>query len=203
LGKGFAEIAFTPAVAAEQTAHGSRRGYAAVAEHPAPDDRLGADEMAFVAERDSFYLATVNEAGWPYIQHRGGPPGFLRVLDPRTLGFADLRGNKQYISVGNVDGDDRVCLFLMDYVHRERLKIFGHARLTEDPATLARLAVEGYPGVIERGWIIEIAGFDWNCPQHITPRFSEAEVRDVLASRDARIHELEAELAALRASSTG
>ena len=176
MGKEFAEIAFTPRVKAEQTAHGSRRAYAAQAEHPRPDDRFGPDEIAFIAARDSFYLASVSETGWPYVQHRGGPPGFLKVLDERTLGFADFRGNRQYISVGNIEGDDRVCLFLMDYPDQTRLKILGHARLTEDPEIIAKLSTAGYAAKVERGWLIELAGFDWNCDQHITPRYTEAEL---------------------------
>jgi predicted pyridoxine 5'-phosphate oxidase superfamily flavin-nucleotide-binding protein len=194
MGNRFAEIAFTPAVQAEQTAHGSRRAYAAQAELPARDERLGDDEAAFIGARDSFYLASVSETGWPYIQHRGGPPGFLRVLDDRTLGFADFTGNRQYISVGNVGGDDRVCLFLMDYPERTRLKILGHARLTDDPAIVERLVVPDYPAKVERGWLIDIAGFDWNCHKHITPRFSEADVMRAVEPLRARIRELEATL---------
>jgi predicted pyridoxine 5'-phosphate oxidase superfamily flavin-nucleotide-binding protein len=194
MGNRFSEIAFTPAVQAEQTAHGSRRAYAAQADLPARDERLGDDEAAFIGARDSFYLASVSETGWPYIQHRGGPPGFLRVVDDRTLGFADFAGNRQYISVGNVGGDDRVCLFLMDYPERTRLKIFGHARLTEDPAVVERLIVPEYPAKIERGWLIEVAGFDWNCHKHITPRFSEADVVRAVEPLRARIRELEAKL---------
>jgi predicted pyridoxine 5'-phosphate oxidase superfamily flavin-nucleotide-binding protein len=195
MGNRFSEIAFTPAVRAEQEAHGSRRAYAAQADLPARDERLGDDEVAFIGARDSFYLASVGETGWPYVQHRGGPPGFLRVLDDHTLGFADFSGNRQYISVGNVDGDARVCLFLMDYPEQTRLKILGRARLTEDPEIVERLAVPGYPAKIERAWLIDVAGFDWNCHKHITPRFSEAEVIRVVAPLQARIRELEARLA--------
>jgi predicted pyridoxine 5'-phosphate oxidase superfamily flavin-nucleotide-binding protein len=195
MGNRFSDIAFTPSVQAEQTAHGSRRAYAAQADFPARDERFGDDEVAFIGARDSFYVATVSETGWPYIQHRGGPPGFLRVLDGRTLGFADFTGNRQYISIGNVRGDDRVCLFLMDYPEQTRLKIFGHARLTEEPAVVETLVEPNYPAKVERGWLIDIAGFDWNCHKHITPRFSEAEVARAVEPLRARIRELEAKLA--------
>jgi predicted pyridoxine 5'-phosphate oxidase superfamily flavin-nucleotide-binding protein len=137
------------------------------------------DELAFIAARDSFYMATVNADGWPYIQHRGGPPGFLKVLGPNLLGFADLKGNRQLLSTGNVDGNDRVALFLMDYPHRERLKILGHARVL-DAREHAEIADQLCPSPelrdrIERLFLIQAVSFDWNCPQYITPRFTEAE----------------------------
>jgi uncharacterized protein len=202
----FGDIAFTPAVQAVQIARGSRRAYAAQAARADGDDRLGGDEVAFIEARDSFYLASVGETGWPYIQHRGGPVGFLRVLDAHTIGFADFSGNRQYISVGNVGGDDRVCLFLMDYPHRTRLKILGHARLTESPEDLARLVVSEYRAPIERGWVITVAAFDWNCQKHIVPRFTIADidpmVARVVAPLEARIAELEAELAQARGVSS-
>jgi uncharacterized protein len=194
VGDRFNEIAFTPAVKEEQVTHGSRKAYAAQERQSARDERFGAAETAFIAARDSFYLASVSETGWPYVQHRGGPPGFLRVLDERTLAFADFRGNRQYISAGNVDGDPRVCLFLMDYPEQTRLKILGNARLTDDPDILAKLTVPGYPGHVERAWLIDVAGFSWNCPQHITPRFTEAEVSRIIEPLQARILELEAQL---------
>ncbi len=198
MGNRFGEIAFTPAVQAVQARLGSRRAYAAQAKGPDVNDRLGEDEAAFVASRDSFYLSSHGETGWPYVQHRGGPPGFLKVLDERTIGFADFRGNRQYVSVGNVAGDDRVCLFLMDYPNRARLKILGRARITEDADEVGRLLVPDYRAVVERGWIIEVAAFDWNCSQHITRRFSALDVMQVVTPLQARIAELEAELAALR-----
>ncbi|MFA6954652.1 MAG: pyridoxamine 5'-phosphate oxidase family protein [Thermoanaerobaculia bacterium] len=165
-------------------------------------DALGADEAAFIAERDSFYLATVSSDGWPYIQHRGGPRGFLRVLDPHTLGFADLRGNRQLISTGNLAGSDKVAIFLMDYPHRARLKLVGRAR-TVDARDDRQLADRLSPSAdlrakIERVMLIDVAGFDWNCSQHITQRFSEDEVCDAVAPLHARIARLEAELAAAR-----
>jgi predicted pyridoxine 5'-phosphate oxidase superfamily flavin-nucleotide-binding protein len=199
----FAELMFTPAVKAEQERLGSRASYARVERPEAPArDRLGPAEAAFIAARDSFYVASVGETGWPYIQHRGGPPGFLKVLDDRTLGFADFRGNRQYVSLGNLKGDDRVALFLMDYPHRRRLKLLGHARevdATTEPELLARLADPGYGATVERGIVITLEGFDWNCPQHITPRFTEAEVQAAAAPLLERLHAVEAERDALAA----
>jgi predicted pyridoxine 5'-phosphate oxidase superfamily flavin-nucleotide-binding protein len=190
MGHGFAEIAFTPGVQGVQEQMGSRRGYARLLGGPAHHHRLGPNEAAFIGARDSFYIASVGATGWPYIQHRGGPKGFLRVLDDATIGFADFSGNRQYVSVGNIAGDDRVSLFLMDYPNRTRLKILGHARQIglEDPA-LERLIIPGYSARVERGLLIAIAAFDWNCPQHITraiqskrsrrrtPRAAEAETQ--------------------------
>ena len=196
MGHRFAELAFTDRVRAIQEQEGSRASYARFEGGEAHHDRLGPAEAAFLAARDSFYLATVSETGWPYVQHRGGPPGFVKVLDERTLGFADFRGNRQYVSLGNLGGDDRVALILVDYPRRRRLKLLGHARAVEDPATVARLAVEGYPAKVERGLLIEVAAFDWNCPQHLTPRFTEAEIAAAAAPLHARIAELEAALAA-------
>jgi uncharacterized protein len=179
MGHRFAEIAFTPAVRARQAEQGSRGSYARFDEGPPWNDRLEARERAFVARRDGFYLASVGETGWPYVQFRGGPPGFLRVLDERTLGFADLRGNRQYVTLGNLSANDRVSLFLMDYPRRRRLKILGRARAVEggaDPELAARLAVPGATGVVERAILVGVEAFDWNCPQHIEPRWSRAEL---------------------------
>lgn len=187
----FAEIAFTPRVKAEQARHGSRAAYARFEGGAPHHDRLGPEEAAFIAARDSFYMATVGETGWPYIQHRGGPAGFVRVLDEATLGFADLRGNRQHVSVGNLAGDDRVALFFMDYAARTRLKLFGRAEVTEDPAVLARLAVPGYPAKAERCVLVRVEGFDWNCPQHIAPRFTAAQVAAATRPLEARIALLE------------
>jgi hypothetical protein len=190
----FAEIAFTPRVRAEQERQGSRAGYARFDAGARHHDRLGPDEAAFIGARDSFYLATVGETGWPYIQHRGGPEGFVRVLDETTLGFADFRGNRQYVSLGNLAADDRAAFFFMDYANRARLKLLGRMRATEDPALLARLAVPGYPGKVERGFVIEVAGFDWNCPQHIVPRFTAAQVEAAVAPLRAHAERLERRL---------
>lgn len=195
----FAQLAFTPAVRRRQQEHGSDRAYRRAGQGPERADRLGPDEALFVSQRDSFYLATVGETGWPYIQHRGGPPGFLRVLDEHTLGFADLRGNRQYVTRGNLDHEDRVSLFLMDYAERVRLKILGRARVVEDdPALIAALTVDGYPGTVERAVLIGVEGFDWNCPQHIPQLFPRADVEQALGTLRERIAALEAENADLR-----
>ncbi|MDT8343459.1 MAG: pyridoxamine 5'-phosphate oxidase family protein [Thermohalobaculum sp.] len=195
---GFAEIAFTPTVKKVQEQQGSRTSYARM--EAVPEDtnhRLSAAEAGFIAARDSVYMATVGETGWPYIQHRGGPAGFMRVLGEATIGFADFRGNRQYVSVGNLMTDDRVSLFFMDYPNRTRLKLFGRATLVglEDQATLSRLELPDYRARVQRGVLITVEGFDWNCPQHITERFSLDEVRAITAPLAARIADLEAELA--------
>lgn len=175
----FSELMFTPTVKGVQEAAGSRAAYARAEEPDAPArDRLTAREAEFIAARDSFYMATVSETGWPYVQHRGGPKGFLKVLDDRTLGFADYRGNRQYVSVGNLMSDDRVSLFLVDYPNQRRLKMLGHARLVDaarEPSIIARLR-DAYDAKVERGIVIALEGFDWNCSQHITPRFTEDEL---------------------------
>jgi uncharacterized protein len=178
MGHKFAEIAFTPNVKRMQENMGSRRGYARQEEGETHHDHLGPKEAAFIAERDSLYMATVGETGWPYIQHRGGPKGFIRVLDEKSIGIADFSGNRQYVSVGNLANDDRASLFLMDYPNRTRLKILGRVRLVgpEDALTLERLTVADYRARVERGLVITIEAFDWNCPQHITPRFTLAEL---------------------------
>lgn len=197
MGRKFAEIAFTDAVKQVQSAMGSRQGYEKIAAKGDAGDRLGPDEAAFIAARDSFYMATVGATGWPYMQHRGGPAGFIRALDAGTLGFADYRGNRQYVSVGNLLGDDRVSLFFMDYANRARLKIFGRVRLVGQgsPDLLERLVVPGYDATIERGFIIGVEAFDWNCPQHIIPRYTLPEVEAATAGLRQRIADLEALLA--------
>ena len=150
----------------------------------------------FIALRDTFYIASVSETGWPYVQHRGGPPGFIKVLDATTLGFADYRGNRQYVSVGNVLKDDRVALILVDYPNRTRLKILGHARIVSPDETdlLATLCVPAYVARVERGFMIKIAAYDWNCPQHITPRFAVAEIESLVGKLKERLASLEAQL---------
>ena len=166
----FHQIAFTPSVLDAQRHYNGRAAAPPTDAEPA---RLDPDEIAFIEARDSFYMATVSETGWPYIQHRGGPRGFLRVLDDQTLGFADFGGNRQLITVGNLATNNRVALFLMDYARRERMKILGHARVLEasqDVALASRLAVQGYRARIERLFHIDVVAFDWNCPQHITSR---------------------------------
>jgi predicted pyridoxine 5'-phosphate oxidase superfamily flavin-nucleotide-binding protein len=159
-------------------------------------DRFTRNETAFIAERDSFYLATVSQTGWPYIQHRGGPRGFLRVLDESTLGFADFRGNRQYLTVGNLVNDDRIALFLMDYARRRRLKILARVSthdLKAEADLAQRLATQGYRGLPERGFTLRLHAFDWNCPQPITPRFTADEIEAAIAPLRARLRDLEAE----------
>lgn len=175
--KHFGDIAFTDQVKAEQDARGSREMYEGMVARPAPEG-FSDREAAFITMRDSFYMATVSEDGWPYIQHRGGPRGFLKVLSPTQLGFADYRGNRQYVSVGNLQNEKRVSLFLMDYPNRARLKLLGRATVQEaadNPTLAAQLDIDGQ-GKVERLFTIEVDAFDWNCPQFITPRFTEDEL---------------------------
>ncbi|WP_299375856.1 pyridoxamine 5'-phosphate oxidase family protein [uncultured Tateyamaria sp.] len=195
-------LMFTPGVRALQEADGSAEMYAR--NYGPRTHALNADEVAFVAQRTSFYMASVSETGWPYVQHRGGPAGFLKVLDDHTLAFADYRGNRQHISEGNLASDNRVSLFLMDYPRKARLKMQGHAtvvRAEDAPALAARVAVDGQ-GRVERVVTIALAAFDWNCPQFITPRFDAAEIAQLVAPeldrQQARIAELEAEIARLK-----
>jgi predicted pyridoxine 5'-phosphate oxidase superfamily flavin-nucleotide-binding protein len=197
---GFLDIAATPSVKAAQAANGAADYWSQFKGHRA-NDRFTADEAQFIAARDSFYMATISQTGWPYIQHRGGPPGFLKPLDDRTLGFADFRGNRQYISVANLAAIDRVALILVDYPHRRRLKIYAHAEekaLGGDPALAERLLLPGYRAKPERALILHLEAFDWNCPQHITPRFTENEVAEALAPVRERLAALEAENKTLR-----
>jgi predicted pyridoxine 5'-phosphate oxidase superfamily flavin-nucleotide-binding protein len=198
----FAEIAFTDAVKAAQTRYGTRAQNQRLEERAGPNAALTDREAAFVAERDSFYLATVSETGWPYLQHRGGPKGFLKVVGPRTLAFADFGGNRQFISVGNAARNDRAALFLMDYANRLRLKVLGRLKVYDlgdaPPELVFEVELPEYRARIERVIVIEIEAFDWNCPQHITPRFTEEEVRAAVAPLHERIAALEAELARLR-----
>lgn len=198
---GFLDIAVTPSVKIAQAQNDS----ADLWSHFAGDrafDRFTENEAAFIASRDSFYMATVSETGWPYVQHRGGPPGFLKVLDDKTLGFSDFRGNRQYISLGNLSVENRVSLFLMDYPRRARLKIFTRAEvkdLKSDPELAGRLVAPDYRAKVERAMVFHLEAFDWNCPQHITPRFTEAELAPALSPLRARMAELETENQTLRA----
>lgn len=185
----------TPSVRAAQAANGSAKVYADFRGHRTFDEFTDA-EAEFIAARDSFYMATVSETGWPYVQHRGGPPGFLRMLDNKTLACADFRGNRQYISVGNLGANDRACLFLMDYRQRQRLKIYARVELvalSERPELFEKLTTPGYAAKVERVLVFHLEAFDWNCPQHITPRFTQKELEPVLASARERIEALEAE----------
>ena len=202
MGRRFAELAFTPLVKEQQRQHNSRTMYARVEQSPDIGDSLGKDEQEFVRERDGFYMASVSETGWPYVQYRGGEKGFLRVLDEHTLGFADLRGNKQYISVGNLEHDDRVTLFLMDYRTQSRLKILGRSRVYEGDAEarelIEKLRVPEEKTPAERAILIQVEAFDWNCQQHITPRYTQQEMAEMLIPMRQRMEALEAENKQLR-----
>lgn len=196
----FAEIAFTPSVKAAQQRDGSRTRYARSFEGDGEPTnlRLGEPETEFIAAQRSFYMASVSETGWPYVQHRGGPMGFLKVLDERTLAFADFAGNRQMVSVGNLATDDRVALILVDYGSRTRLKILGRLHvhdLIPGDALAVRLITPGYGARVQRVMSITVAGFDWNCPQHIPHRFEAEDVQEALAKRDRRIADLERRLA--------
>lgn len=198
----FYEIAFTPAVQKEQQSHGSQRQYQRMAEARAGQNTLGPDEQYFLGLRDSFYMASVSETGWPYIQHRGGPAGFVHIFNPGLIAFADLRGNKQYISLGNLRHDDRVALFFMDYPNQTRLKILGRVEIHESdaqaPELFAQLRTAEPGAIIERAILIHVEGFDWNCPQHITPRFTIAELDATLGPLRAHMKDLESENTRLR-----
>lgn len=191
----------TPSVRATQADMGAARQW----EHFAGDresDRFTAREVAFIAQRDTFYIASASETGWPYVQHRGGPAGFLKMIDARTLAFADYHGNRQYISTGNLAANDRACLILMDYPRRARLKIYAHVEklaLDAEPALTDLVTDERYKATLERIFRLRLAAFDWNCPQHITPRFTEREIAQAVRPLHDRIAALEAENAVMRA----
>jgi predicted pyridoxine 5'-phosphate oxidase superfamily flavin-nucleotide-binding protein len=192
----YMEIMMTPAVQRAQDKYFGR--HMTVGE--APDvDPLGADETEFIAARDSFYMGTVSETGWPYVQHRGGPPGFVRALGPNLLGFADLKGNRQLISTGNLDKTDRVAVFMMDYPNRTRLKLLGHAQVMdakECPELRDHLAPVTLETKVERLFLIQVVSFDWNCPQYITPRFTSEDIKlHVVKPLNDKIADLERQLA--------
>jgi predicted pyridoxine 5'-phosphate oxidase superfamily flavin-nucleotide-binding protein len=195
----FADLAFTPSVKAAQRRDGSRANYSRSFETGGEtfNDRLGPQEAAFIAAQRSIYLATVSETGWPYVQHRGGPAGFLKVLDSKTLAFADFSGNRQLVTVGNLAGNDRVAMILVDYDQKVRLKVLGRLSLREgadDPALMARLVTPGYRARAQRAFVVTVEAFDWNCPQHIPRRLDAEAVEKALGERDARIAQLEAQL---------
>jgi predicted pyridoxine 5'-phosphate oxidase superfamily flavin-nucleotide-binding protein len=197
---GFLDIMATSGVKAAQAANGSREMWEGLSQDRT-FDRFTESEAAFIAARDSFYMASVSESGWPYIQHRGGPAGFLKLLDDKTLGFADFRGNRQYISLGNIAANDRVALILVDYPRRARLKILAHMSahdLKSDPKLAERLVVPGYKARPERAFILRLEAFDWNCPQHITPRFTQGEVEAAVLPLQQGLAALEAENVELR-----
>jgi predicted pyridoxine 5'-phosphate oxidase superfamily flavin-nucleotide-binding protein len=198
---GYLDIAVTPSVRAVQASMGADRLWENYSGER-PGDRFTDAEAAFIAARDSFYMATVSESGWPYVQHRGGPPGFLKLLDAQSLAFADYRGNRQYVSLGNLAADDRAALILVDPARPARLKIYAHVEalpLDADPALAARVVDADYRARPERILKLRLAAFDWNCPQHITPRFTQAEIAEALAPLRQRLAALETENAELRA----
>ena len=192
----YAELAFTEHVQAEQARAGSRAAYARQMAGQTIHDRLGADEVEFIQAEDHFFIATVGETGYPYVQHRGGRRGLLHVLDARTVAFADVRGNRQYITVGNLRTNDRVSILLLDQAAQARLKLLGRARvveLSEDPDLIARLAPTA-EGKVERALVVRVEAFDWNCPQHIVPRYTAEEIEAAVAPLRARLRELEERL---------
>ena len=201
---GFLDIAATPSVRAVQAKMGVDRIWQDFKGHR-EFDRFTENEAAFIAARDSFYMATDSETGWPYVQHRGGPRGFLKLLDDRTLAFADYRGNRQYISTGNLAADDRACLFLMDYTRPARLKISARVEtlaLDADPALTALVTTSDYKAKLERIFRLHLETFDWNCPQHITPRFTEQDIAEAVRPLRDRLAQLESENVELRARLT-
>lgn len=202
MGHRFHELAFTPLVKDEQLQHGSRRQYERMEQSAPFGNELGSIEQSFIQQRDSFYMASVGETGWPYVQHRGGPRGFARIINPSLIGFADLRGNKQYVSLGNLHHDSRVALFFMDYPHQTRLKVLGRAEIhehgPETPALIESLSTAEPGAIAERAILIHVEAFDWNCSQHITPRFTVEELEEALAPIRKRLASLEAENVALR-----
>jgi len=193
------DVAFTPAVKAIQTRKGSRDGYAHVEESGGWRTEIDDNLAAFLAEANSFFLATASAGGQPYIQHRGGPKGFIKILDKTTIAFADYAGNRQYITQGNLSENPKAHIFVMDFAHRRRVKIWGDARIVDDdPALLASLMPKGYKARPEQVIVFTIAAWDTNCPQHIPQKFDAADVAAALMARDNRIAELEAEVAALK-----
>jgi predicted pyridoxine 5'-phosphate oxidase superfamily flavin-nucleotide-binding protein len=193
------DIAFTPAVKALQAERGSRRAYARMEEGGGFRTAIGEDLVAFLAGVDTAYLATANAEGQPYAQHRGGPKGFIRVIDDHTIGFADYAGNRQYVTTGNLSENDRAFLFLMDYAHRRRIKLWGRARVVrDDPALLARLMPEGYRARPEQAILFDVAAWDVNCPQHIPQKLDAEDVAAALAKLQERVNKLTAENATLR-----
>jgi predicted pyridoxine 5'-phosphate oxidase superfamily flavin-nucleotide-binding protein len=198
MGHRFAELAFTDAVRGEQSRDGSRAAYARHDGGEPFNHRLGAEEAGFIAARDTLFIATVGETGWPYVQHRGGPPGFIRVADEHTLVIPEARGNRQFVTIGNLAGNDRVALLLIDFARRRRLKLLARARrltAAADPSLVAGLAVPGWRARIEAALVMRVEAFDWNCPQHITPRFTAAEVEQATRRLADRVVQLEAALA--------
>ncbi len=201
MAQNFGSLVFTPAIKALQDKHGSRRQYARMENSGPERDQLGSMEREFLAERDSFYIASVGSTGWPYIQHRGGPAGFLKVIDDKTLAFANYSGNRQYISSGNVATDSRVALIFVDYPRQARLKILGRAEILEAEAAgkwIEQVRHPEYKAAVESVYVIHVEAFDWNCQQHIMPRFTAEEIQHALAPAERRMQELEQENQRLR-----
>jgi predicted pyridoxine 5'-phosphate oxidase superfamily flavin-nucleotide-binding protein len=199
--KSFGSLVFTPAVKALQERYGSRRQYARLEQLGEMKGGLGPDEKKYLSERDTFYMASLGESGWPYVQHRGGPKGFLKVIDDTTLAFADFRGNKQYISTGNLLTDNRVALIVVDYPRQLRLKLLGRVEIFEGEKAndwLPKVRDPDYRAVTERVYVIRIEAFDWNCQQHIIPRYTEEEIRDVLEPIEKQMQALQKENEELR-----
>lgn len=197
----FGSLVFTPTIKALQERFGSRQKYIKREESASLADPISPVEAAFLAEADSFYMASIGEGGWPYVQHRGGPRGFLRVIDERTIAFADFRGNRQYISTGNLMTDDRVALILVDYPRKARVKFLGRVRIidgSEAAEWIEKLREPGYDGVIERVFVVSVEASDWNCSRHITPRFTEEQIRVALEPVEQRMQALERENAELK-----
>ena len=197
----FGSFVFTPVVKALQERYGSRGQYARLEKAAAGADRLGPDETSFLGARDSFYMASVGATGWPYVQHRGGPKGFLKVVDDRTIAFADFSGNKQFITAGNLTTDARVALILVDYPQEARLKILGRAEIVEGQGArewIDRVRDPRYKAAVERVFVIHVDAFDWNCSQHITPRYTAEEIQDAVAPVEQQLQQLQQENTRLR-----
>ena len=202
----FGSLVFTPVIKALQERYGSRRQYAKREASGFSQDGIGSAETQFLAECDSFYMASVGATGWPYVQHRGGPKGFLKVIDDHTIAFADFPGNKQFVSAGNLMTDDRVALILVDYPRQARLKILGHVKILEGAEAkewVVKLRDKEYEAGVERVFVIHVEAFDWNCQQYITPRFTEEQIRDALAPVEKRMQALEQENEELHRSAAG
>jgi predicted pyridoxine 5'-phosphate oxidase superfamily flavin-nucleotide-binding protein len=196
----YPQLAFTDAVKSMQEANGSRRSYERAEKHQIVDG-LDANEIAFISEQDHFFMASLGENGYPYIQHRGGPKGFLKVIGPKTLAFVDFSGNKQYITVGNTQTNPNVALIMVSYPQRARLKVYAKIRIVEladDPALFEQIAPADYPHRPERMMVLDVQAFDWNCPQHITPRYTVEDVEAAFASQKEYVSKLEAEILELK-----
>jgi hypothetical protein len=197
----FGSILFTPVVKKLQERYGSRRQYERIANSSATREHFTEFETEFLSDRDNFYWATISSSGWPYVQHRGGPPGFLKVIDDHTLAFADFLGNKQYITTGNLLTDNRAAMIFVDYPHQARLKILGRVDVVEGKdvaAWIDRVKVVGYKAAIERAFVIHVEAFDWNCQQHIVPRYTAEQIHAAVRAIEDRVTELAAENEVLR-----